>query len=164
MSSDRYPDHGTEGSQEAQSGRHEDDAPAGTPSEPPDGPAEGEGKTGTEFAKAPESEFAKAPSAARPNPEPSTGFGESSLGSSTPSTYAAPAHRAAPNMLPGRERRRSGLERLVVRVIATGGVVGIGVAIGAIMAASKVQGWIIGLVVAIVSVLLSAVLWSSRQL
>jgi hypothetical protein len=67
-------------------------------------------------------------------------------------------------MLPGRERRRLGLERLVVRVIATGGVIGIGVAIGAILAASKVQGWIIGLVVAIVSVVLSAVLWSSRQL
>ncbi len=76
----------------------------------------------------------------------------------------AGSHPAAPNMLPGRERRRSGIERLFVRVVATGGVVGIGVALGAILAANKVQGWIIGLVIALVSVLLSAVLWSSRQL
>ena len=74
-----------------------------------------------------------------------------------------PAQRA-PNMLPGRARRRFGLERFVVRLVATGGVVGIGVALGAILAAAKVQGWITGLVVAVVSVILSATLWSSRQL
>jgi hypothetical protein len=67
-------------------------------------------------------------------------------------------------MLPGRNRRRFGIERLLVRLIATGGIIGIGVALGAILAASNVQGWIIGLVVAIVSVVLSGVLWSSRQL
>ena len=72
--------------------------------------------------------------------------------------------RKAPNMLPGRERRRLGLERLFVRLIATSGVVGIGVAIGAILASSKTQGWIIGLAVALVSVMCSAILWSSRQL
>lgn len=67
-------------------------------------------------------------------------------------------------MLPARTQRRFGLERAFVRFVATGGIVGIGVALGAILAASKVQGWIIGLVVAIVSVVLSATLWSSRQL
>jgi hypothetical protein len=67
-------------------------------------------------------------------------------------------------MLPARERRRFLGERLLTRVIATCGIVGIGVLLGAILASSKVQGWIIGLVVAIVSVVLSAVLWSSRQL
>ncbi len=67
-------------------------------------------------------------------------------------------------MLPGRERRRLGLERILVRLIATCGIVGIGVLLGAILASSKVQGWITGLVVAVVSVVLSAVLWSSRQL
>jgi protein-S-isoprenylcysteine O-methyltransferase Ste14 len=67
-------------------------------------------------------------------------------------------------MLPGRERRRTGIERLLVRLIATGGVIGIGVALGAILRSSNVQGWIIGLVVAIVSVILSGILWSSRQL
>jgi protein-S-isoprenylcysteine O-methyltransferase Ste14 len=67
-------------------------------------------------------------------------------------------------MLPGRERRRSRFERLVVRLIATFGIIGVGVALGAILAASKVQGWITGLVVAAVSVVLAALLWSSRQL
>lgn len=68
------------------------------------------------------------------------------------------------NMLPGRERRRSGAERLLVRLIATCGIVAIGVAIAAIMVSSKSQGWLVGLVVSIVSVALAAVLWSSRQL
>lgn len=67
-------------------------------------------------------------------------------------------------MLPGRDRRRFGLERVFIRLVATGGIIGIGVAIAAILAASNVQGWIIGLVVALVSVVLSAMLWSSRQL
>jgi len=69
----------------------------------------------------------------------------------------------AGNMLPGRERRRLRLERVLVRLVATSGVVGIGVALGAILVSSTVQGWITGLVVALVSVVLSAILWSSRQ-
>jgi hypothetical protein len=67
-------------------------------------------------------------------------------------------------MLPRRGRRRYRVERVFMRLIATGGVIAIGVAIGAILASSDVQGWIIGLVVAIVSVALSGVLWSSRQI
>jgi len=67
-------------------------------------------------------------------------------------------------MLPRRGRRRYGVERVFMRVIATGGVIAIGVALGAFLASSDVQGWIIGLVVAIVSVVLSGVLWSSRQI
>ncbi len=67
------------------------------------------------------------------------------------------------NMLPRRGSRRFAVERLIVRIIATCGIVGIGVALGAILASSKVQGWIIGLVVALVSVILSAILWSSRE-
>jgi protein-S-isoprenylcysteine O-methyltransferase Ste14 len=67
-------------------------------------------------------------------------------------------------MIPRRGRRRTVFERVAVRVIATGGVVGISVAIAAILASSNVQGWIIGLVVSLVSVVLSAVLWSSRQI
>ncbi len=66
-------------------------------------------------------------------------------------------------MLPGRQGRRFGAERLLIRIIATGGVVAIGIAIAAIMSSSGSQGWLIGLVVACVSVVLSAVLWSSRQ-
>jgi hypothetical protein len=67
-------------------------------------------------------------------------------------------------MLPPRERRRNPFERVLMRIIATAGIVAIGVAIAAIMTSSHSKGWIIGLVVAIVSVVLSAVLWSSRQL
>jgi len=70
---------------------------------------------------------------------------------------------AGPSMLPGRGQRPP-LESAFVRVIATGGVVGIGVALGAILASQDVAGWIIGLVIALVSVLLSAILWSSRRL
>ncbi len=68
------------------------------------------------------------------------------------------------NMLPRRGRRRFGFERVMVRLVATCGIVGIGVVLGAILASSKVQGWITGLVVALVSVILSAILWSSREL
>jgi protein-S-isoprenylcysteine O-methyltransferase Ste14 len=67
-------------------------------------------------------------------------------------------------MLPGRERRRTALERFIVRLVATGGVIGVGVALGAILRSSNEQGWIIGLVVSVVSVILSGILWSSRQL
>jgi hypothetical protein len=84
----------------------------------------------------------------------------------TPPLYEEhpPAHQPSRNMLPGRERRRSRFERLIVRLIATGGVVAIGVAIAAIMVSSKSQGWVVGLVVSIVTVVLSGLLWSSRQL
>ena len=67
------------------------------------------------------------------------------------------------SMLPQR-RERPPLESVFVRVVATCGVIGIGVALGAILSSQHVAGWIVGLVVAIVSVLISAVLWSSRRL
>ena len=67
-------------------------------------------------------------------------------------------------MLPARERRPLRIERLAVRLIATCGVIAIGIAIAAIMVSSKSQGWLVGLVVAVVSVLLSGLLWSSQRL
>jgi hypothetical protein len=67
------------------------------------------------------------------------------------------------SMLPQRQERPP-LESVFVRVVATCGVIGIGVALGAILSSQHVAGWIVGLVVAIVSVLISAVLWSSRRL
>jgi hypothetical protein len=70
---------------------------------------------------------------------------------------------SSPNMLPSR-KGRGVLERTFVRVIATGGIVGISVAIAAIMSSSNSAGWIIGLVVSLVSVVLAALLWSSRVL
>ena len=67
-------------------------------------------------------------------------------------------------MVPGRERRRTGVERGFMRLIATGGIVGIGVLIGAVLVGQDVAGWIVGLAVSVVSIVLAALLWSSRQL
>ncbi len=50
----------------------------------------------------------------------------------------------------------------MLRLIATCGVVAIGVAIAAIMVSSGSAGWLIGLVVSIVSVVISAAIWSAR--
>jgi hypothetical protein len=69
-----------------------------------------------------------------------------------------------PGMLPGRERRRTGIERGAMRALATGGIVGIGVILGAVLVGQDVAGWIVGLVVSTVSIVLAAILWSSRQL
>ncbi len=95
---------------------------------------------------------------------PADSYAASSGEPASASEPASAAPERARNMLPGRSRRRFGAERLLMRLIATAGIVGIGVVIAAILAANKVQGWIIGLAVAVVSVALSAVLWSSRQL
>jgi protein-S-isoprenylcysteine O-methyltransferase Ste14 len=67
-------------------------------------------------------------------------------------------------MIPGRERRRFKAESVLMRLVATAGVVGLGVLLGAILVSADVAGWIVGLVVALVSVVLAALLWSSRQL
>ena len=67
-------------------------------------------------------------------------------------------------MVPGRERRRTGVERGAMRGIATGGIVGIGVLLGAVLVGQDVAGWIVGLAVSAVSIILAALLWSSRQL
>ena len=67
-------------------------------------------------------------------------------------------------MVPGRERRRSRVERGAMRLIATGGVIGIAVILGAVLVGQDVDGWIVGLVIGLTSVILAALLWSSRQL
>ena len=67
-------------------------------------------------------------------------------------------------MIPGRDRRRFKVESVFMRLVATAGVVGLGVLIGAILVSADVEGWIVGLAVALVSVVLAALLWSSRQL
>jgi hypothetical protein len=67
-------------------------------------------------------------------------------------------------MVPARERRRTKVERGFMRVIATGGIIGIAVALGAILVGQDVAGWIVGLVIGLTSVILAALLWSSRQL
>ena len=67
-------------------------------------------------------------------------------------------------MVPGRERRRTKLERGSMRVIATGGIIGIATVLGAVLVGQDVAGWIVGLAVGLISVLLAGLLWSSRQL
>ena len=67
-------------------------------------------------------------------------------------------------MISGRERRRFRAESVFMRVVATAGIVALGVLLGAILVSADVAGWIVGLVVSLVSVALAAVLWSSRQL
>jgi hypothetical protein len=81
------------------------------------------------------------------------------------SADAEPAEAPRPQgMVPGRARRRTAVERVFMRLIATAGIVGVGTALGAILVAQDVTGWIVGLVVSALSVLLAALLWSSRQL
>jgi hypothetical protein len=74
------------------------------------------------------------------------------------------AHDHPQGMVPGRARRRTKVERGFMRLIATGGIVGIAVLLGAVLVGQDVAGWIVGLVVGLTSVVLAALLWSSRQL
>jgi hypothetical protein len=73
-------------------------------------------------------------------------------------------HERPQGMLPGRERRRTVVERGFVRIVATGGVIGIATILGAVLVSQDVAGWIVGLAVGLTSVILAALLWSSRQL
>jgi hypothetical protein len=81
----------------------------------------------------------------------------------TPRSQTA-ARRRPEGMVPARERRRTKAERGLMRLIATGGIIGIAVVLGAVLVGQDVAGWIVGLVVGLTSVVLAAVLWSSRQL
>jgi len=63
-----------------------------------------------------------------------------------------------------RSRPRRRVESVFVRLVATCGIVGICVAAAAIMGTQNVAAWIIGLAVSVTSVVLAALLWSSRTL
>ena len=80
----------------------------------------------------------------------------------SPPPPGEPGGRDETFLPPRRGRRR--VESVFVRLVATGGIVAIGTAIGAGLASSDVQPWITGLVVSGVSVILAAILWSSRTL
>jgi uncharacterized membrane protein len=67
-------------------------------------------------------------------------------------------------MVPGRQRRRTKIERGSMRLVATGGIVGIATILGAVLVGQDVAGWIVGLVIGLTSLILAALLWSSRQL
>ncbi|MGN6377903.1 MAG: hypothetical protein ACTHNU_03030 [Gaiellales bacterium] len=64
--------------------------------------------------------------------------------------------------------RRSGsrrrIESLFVRLVATSGIIGLSVAVAAILGTQSVRAWVIGLVASVMSVVLAALLWSSRTL
>jgi hypothetical protein len=125
-----------------------------------DGESGAVAEPGTSVESAPEAESASPAVAEPPAPEPAV----SERPAPSAPAEERPYHAPSSNMLPQRERRRSVFERLIVRLIATCGIVGIGVAIGAIMVSSNSQGWIVGLVVSIVTVILAGLLWSSRML
>lgn len=67
-------------------------------------------------------------------------------------------------MVPARAHRRTKVERGLMRLVATAGIVAVAVVLGAILASQDVAGWIIGLVIGLVTVTLAALLWSSREL
>jgi hypothetical protein len=75
---------------------------------------------------------------------------------------AEPAAGAASGR-PARQRRRMAFETVFQRLVATIGVIGVGVAVAAILDSQNVAGWIIGLVVSIESVVLTGLLWSPRE-
>ena len=62
----------------------------------------------------------------------------------------------------GEDRRGLGFGSAVSRVVATGGIIGIGTGVAAIMGSQEVDHWIAGIVVAGLSVLLAAIVWRSR--
>jgi protein-S-isoprenylcysteine O-methyltransferase Ste14 len=59
---------------------------------------------------------------------------------------------------------RAAPESIVVRLVATAGVVAIGTAVGAILSATGAEGWVVALVASVVSVILAGLLWRSRRL
>jgi hypothetical protein len=61
----------------------------------------------------------------------------------------------------GHERLR-GAQSLMLRLVATLGIIGVGTALAAILGSQDIRAWVIGIVVSTLSVLLAATLWSSR--
>ena len=80
-------------------------------------------------------------------------------------TWSSPEAASPPQgMVPAREHRRSKVERASMRILATGGIIGLDAALGAVLVSQDVAGWIVGVVIGLTSVVLAALLWSSRQL
>ncbi len=98
-----------------------------------------------------------------PLPYPEQGTEPVEVRSEAPAPGAGGTAESPGVMIPER-RRRLPLETALMRVVATGGIIGIGVVISAIMTSEHSNGWLIGLVVSTVTVVLAALLWSSRRL
>ena len=64
---------------------------------------------------------------------------------------------------PSTRDRMVGFQSALGRMVATGGIVGIGTGVAAIMGSQDVEAWIIGIVVAGLSVALAAVVWSAKS-
>jgi hypothetical protein len=101
-----------------------------------------------------------------PAPSASTSVGEAAPDPPDPPDPPQAGDLDAPAVpfIGRRGHRRRGVESIFIRFVATGGVIGIGVAAAAIMGTQDVAAWIIGLVVSVLSVVLAAILWSSRTL
>jgi hypothetical protein len=98
-----------------------------------------------------------------PSTPSSTSVGEGAPETADP-PHAGDLDAPAVPFIGRRGRRRRGLESIFIRFVATGGVIGIGVAAAAIMGTQDIAAWVIGLVVSVLSVVLAAILWSSRTL
>lgn len=110
------------------------------------------------------------PSANPPTSDPTTAEAERPRGrlirrqKSTATDAGASADGNRPGVMIPERGHRPAPEAFLMRIVATAGIIGIGTAIAAIMASQHSHGWLIGIVVSAVSVLLAAVLWSSRRL
>ena len=61
----------------------------------------------------------------------------------------------------GRTRQHIvGLQSAFSRLVATGGIIGIGTGIAAILGSQDVSGWVIGLVASLITLVLTAALWA----
>ena len=74
-----------------------------------------------------------------------------------------PEQVANGGFLSAQPERRT-FESVFARLVATAGIVGVGTALGAILIAANVAGWITGFAVSTVTIALAAMLWRSRRL
>jgi hypothetical protein len=71
----------------------------------------------------------------------------------------------APEPRPSRRPARRGrAEGLPTRLAATAGILGVDVALSAILVGQDVDGWIIGLVLGLVSIAGMAIVWGTQKL
>jgi hypothetical protein len=101
------------------------------------------------------------PSNRRPAAEPES---ETTAREARQRERASRRHERPQGTVPGRDRRRTKVERGFMRPTATGGIIGIATILGAVLVGQSVAGWIVGLAVSLTTVILAALLWSSREL
>ncbi len=102
------------------------------------------------------------PPAADPAPAPAPAKAESPAAPAPGSSAPAPAPASAPSRRGG-SRGSMPAETLPMRIVATAGIVGIGVAVGAIFVGQHIAGWVTGLVVSVVTMVLMTVVWGTGR-